>query len=66
MRPWDDAGGVRNIERNPRARLKLRDGLRARWCSGSVHLLTDDDPRERQRAGHAHAADRENHRAQLS
>jgi len=43
------AGYVRNIEKNPRVRLKLRDGLRMRWYSGTAHLLPDDDPRERQR-----------------
>ena len=43
------AGYVRNIERNPRVRLKLRDGLRIRWHTGTAHLLFDDDPRERQR-----------------
>ena len=43
------AGYVRNIASNPRVRLKLRDGLRARWYTGTAHLLSDDDPRERQR-----------------
>jgi deazaflavin-dependent oxidoreductase (nitroreductase family) len=43
------AGYVRNIASNPRVRLKLRDGLRARWHAGTAHLLSDDDPRERQR-----------------
>jgi len=43
------AGYVRNIADNPRVRLKLRDGLRARWYTGTAHLLSDDDPRERQR-----------------
>ena len=48
------AGYILNIARNPRVRLKLRDGLRARWYTGTAHLLSDDDPRERQRwlAGH--------------
>ncbi|MGA8618428.1 MAG: nitroreductase/quinone reductase family protein [Candidatus Sulfotelmatobacter sp.] len=44
-----NAGYVRNIENNPRVRLKLRDGLRARWYSGAAHLVADDDPHERQR-----------------
>lgn len=44
-----NAGYVRNIARNPQVRVKLRDGLRARWHAGTAHLLTDDDPRERQR-----------------
>ena len=43
------AGYVRNIAANPRVRLKLRDGLRARWHNGTAHVLSDDDPRERQR-----------------
>ena len=43
------AGYVRNIASNPRVRLKLRDGLRIRWYTGTAHLLPDDDPRERQR-----------------
>src|SRR2546425_2954910 len=43
------AGYVRNLASNPRVRLKLRDGLRARWHTGIAHLLLDDDPRERQR-----------------
>jgi deazaflavin-dependent oxidoreductase (nitroreductase family) len=43
------AGYVLNMERNPRVRLKVRDGLRSRWHMGTAHLLPDDDPRERQR-----------------
>jgi len=43
------AGYVRNIAASPRVRLKLRDGLRARWYTGTAHLLSEDDPRERQR-----------------
>jgi len=43
------AGYVRNIERDPRVRLKLREGFRTRWHMGTTHLLPDDDPRERQR-----------------
>jgi deazaflavin-dependent oxidoreductase (nitroreductase family) len=43
-----NAGYVRNIAVNPRVRVKLRDGLRARWYGGSANLLTEDDPRERQ------------------
>jgi deazaflavin-dependent oxidoreductase (nitroreductase family) len=43
------AGYVLNIASNPRVRLKLRDGFRARWCTGTAHVLSDDDPRERQR-----------------
>src|SRR5438309_6866269 len=43
------AGYVRNIARNPRVRVKLREGWRWRWYTGTAHLLPDDDPRERQR-----------------
>ena len=43
------AGYVRNIESNPRVRVKLRHGLRMQWHSGTAHLLPEDDPRERQR-----------------
>jgi deazaflavin-dependent oxidoreductase (nitroreductase family) len=43
------AGYVLNIEHNPQVRVKLRDGLRMRWHSGTAHLLLDDNPRERQR-----------------
>jgi deazaflavin-dependent oxidoreductase (nitroreductase family) len=43
------AAYVRNVMDNPRVRLKLRDGMRARWHAGTAHVLTDDDPRERQR-----------------
>jgi F420H(2)-dependent quinone reductase len=42
------AGYVRNIERDPHVRLKLREGLRYRWHEGTAHLLLEDDPRERQ------------------
>jgi deazaflavin-dependent oxidoreductase (nitroreductase family) len=43
------AGYVRNIQSNPRVRLKLRQGLRTRWYTGTAHLLPEDDPLERQR-----------------
>jgi hypothetical protein len=43
------AGYVRNIERDPHVRLKLRKGLRYHWHMGKAHLLSYDDPRERQR-----------------
>jgi deazaflavin-dependent oxidoreductase (nitroreductase family) len=38
------AAYVRNIEANPRVRVKVG----RRWRSGTAHLLPDDDPRERQ------------------
>jgi deazaflavin-dependent oxidoreductase (nitroreductase family) len=43
------ANYVRNILENSRVRLKQRDGLRARWYTGTAHLLSDDNPRDRQR-----------------
>jgi deazaflavin-dependent oxidoreductase (nitroreductase family) len=39
------AGYVRNIEANPRVRVKLG----WRWRKGTAHVLPEDDPRERQR-----------------
>lgn len=36
---------VRNIEADPRVRVRVR----GRWRSGTAHLLPHDDPRERQR-----------------
>src|SRR5436190_22557497 len=32
------AGYVRNIQTNPRVRLKLREGVRARWYNGACPL----------------------------
>jgi deazaflavin-dependent oxidoreductase (nitroreductase family) len=43
------AGYVRNLVRHPRVRVKLRNGLGAKWHAGTAHVLSDDDPRERQR-----------------
>ena len=43
------SGYVRNIQSNPRVRVKIHQGLRMRWRTGTAHLLPDDDPRERQR-----------------
>jgi deazaflavin-dependent oxidoreductase (nitroreductase family) len=39
------AGYVRNIEANPRVRVKVG----TRWRGGTAHPMPDDDPRERQR-----------------
>ena len=36
---------VRNIEANPRVRLRVR----GRWRTGTAHLMPDDDPVARQR-----------------
>ena len=43
------AGYVRNLVRHPRVRVKLRKGLGAQWHRGTAHVLSEDDPRERQR-----------------
>jgi len=43
------SGYVCNMESNPRVRLKLRKGFTTRWHTGTAHLLSDDDPRRRQR-----------------
>jgi deazaflavin-dependent oxidoreductase (nitroreductase family) len=39
------AGYVRNIEANPRVRVKIG----RRWRTGTAHPMPEDDPRERQR-----------------
>ncbi len=43
------AGYVRNIQHDPRVRVRLRTGLRYRWVSGLATILPDDDPLARQR-----------------
>jgi deazaflavin-dependent oxidoreductase (nitroreductase family) len=50
-----DAAWVRDIEADPRVRVRLSSRLPARWRAGTAHVLADDDPRARQRlleAGH--------------
>jgi deazaflavin-dependent oxidoreductase (nitroreductase family) len=44
-----DSDYVRNIEANPRVRVKVRRGPRTRWLAGTAHIVDADDPRERQR-----------------
>jgi deazaflavin-dependent oxidoreductase (nitroreductase family) len=44
-----NAGYVRNIQHDPRVRVRFRHGLRLRWRGGNAQILPDDDPRERQR-----------------
>jgi deazaflavin-dependent oxidoreductase (nitroreductase family) len=44
------AGYVRNLEHDPRVRIKIRQGLRYTWREGTAQVLPDDDTRERQRA----------------
>jgi deazaflavin-dependent oxidoreductase (nitroreductase family) len=44
------AGYVRNIQRNPSVRVKVRDrAIRSRWRTGIAHVVAEDDPRQRQR-----------------
>ena len=43
------AGWVRNIQANPRVRVKARSGSGVVWRAGTARILDDDDPRERQR-----------------
>lgn len=43
------AGYVRNIERDPRVRVRLRVGWRYRWVPGIATILPEDDPLARQR-----------------
>jgi deazaflavin-dependent oxidoreductase (nitroreductase family) len=43
------ADWVRNIEANPRVRVKRRAGSRGLWRTGTAHILDDDDPQERKR-----------------
>jgi len=40
------AGYVRNIDTDPRVRVKIG----RRWRTGTAHLLPDDDPNERQKS----------------
>jgi deazaflavin-dependent oxidoreductase (nitroreductase family) len=44
------AAYVRNLQTNPRVRVRYRQGLRTVWRSGSAEVMPDDDPLERQRA----------------
>ena len=41
---------VRNIQADPRVRVRIRRGLRLQWRTGTAHILAEDDPRARQRA----------------
>jgi deazaflavin-dependent oxidoreductase (nitroreductase family) len=54
-----EAGYVRNIQRDPHVRVRVRDGWRSRWFDGVATVLPDDDPRARQRLlsrGHPYRA----------
>lgn len=43
------AAYVRNLQAHPRVRVRVRQGRRAIWRTGTAQVLPDDDPRERQR-----------------
>ncbi|HEV8279678.1 MAG TPA: nitroreductase/quinone reductase family protein [Streptosporangiaceae bacterium] len=43
------ADWVKNIQADPRVRVKVRSGSGVVWRAGTAHILDDDDPRERQR-----------------
>jgi len=43
------ADWVRNIQADPRVRVKVRTGSGVVWRAGTARILDDDDPRERQR-----------------
>jgi deazaflavin-dependent oxidoreductase (nitroreductase family) len=44
------AGYVLNLTANPRVRVRVRDGLRFRWLTGTATVLPDDSTGERLRA----------------
>lgn len=53
-----DADWVRDIEADPRVRIKV-SGLGVPWRAGSAHIVDEDDPRERRRIlGRGHPARR--------
>jgi deazaflavin-dependent oxidoreductase (nitroreductase family) len=43
------ADWVKNIEANPRVRVKVRTGSGVVWRAGTAQILDEDDPRERLR-----------------
>ena len=43
------ADWVKNIQANPRVRVKVRSRSGVGWRTGTAHILDDDDPRERLR-----------------
>jgi deazaflavin-dependent oxidoreductase (nitroreductase family) len=40
---------VRNIEANPRVRVRVRIGARTKWLAGTARVIDADDPTERRR-----------------
>jgi deazaflavin-dependent oxidoreductase (nitroreductase family) len=43
------AAYVRNLQANPKVRVRVRQGARVVWRTGTAVVVADDDPRERQR-----------------
>lgn len=43
------ADWVKNIQADPRVRVKVRTGSGVVWRAGTARILDDDDPRERRR-----------------
>jgi hypothetical protein len=43
------ADWVKNIQANPRVRVKVRTASGVGWRAGRARVVADDDPRERQR-----------------
>jgi deazaflavin-dependent oxidoreductase (nitroreductase family) len=43
------AAYVRNLQANPRVRVRVRRGTRSAWLTGIAQVLPEDDARERQR-----------------
>ena len=43
------AGWVRNVQADPRVRVRLRKGLRYHWVNGTATVRPDEDPLARQR-----------------
>jgi len=44
-----NAAYVRNLQVNPQVRVRVRQGARVVWRTGTAEVLAGDDPRERQR-----------------
>ena len=43
------ADWVKNLQANPRVRVKVRTESGVGWRAGTAHIVDDDDPRERRR-----------------
>src|SRR5437660_10742681 len=42
------AAYVKNIQRHPRVRVRVRNGMRSTWLTGTANIMPGDDPLERQ------------------